>query len=146
METHFNEQKLWTVFCHLLFILQIFHTWPFYISSIFLLFLQISWSKIVFSEKTEASALHHFNNLKGSFVRVDISDKILVNFLTHPKVPVFYWLMKKFKSLNFYQNFFFVILYKSRWIWSRLVKKVIKILGKNLVNWFFSLNSKKQRL
>ena len=39
------------------------------------------------------------------------------------KVPVFYCIMKKFKSLNFYQKFFVVIFNKSRWVWSRLVKK-----------------------
>ena len=30
--------------------------------------------------------------------------------IQEPKVPVFYCLMKKFKSLNFYQNFFSLIL------------------------------------
>ena len=32
----------------------------------------------------------------------------------NPKVPVFYCLMKKFNSQNFYKNFFVVIFNKSR--------------------------------
>ena len=38
------------------------------------------------------------------------------------KVPVFYSLMKKFKSLNFYQKIFVLIFNKSRWVLSKLVK------------------------
>ena len=39
------------------------------------------------------------------------------------KVPVFYCLMKNSNHLIFYQKIFVVIFNKSRWVWSRLVKK-----------------------
>ena len=55
------------------------------------------------------------------------------------KVPVFYYLMKKFKSLNFYQKNLSLIL-------THLDQIQKKKFGKNLVFWIFSLNSKKQGL
>ena len=49
------------------------------------------------------------------------------------KVSVFYCLMKKFKSLNFYQIFLFTFLANLDQTHRDLLKITIKFFGKNLV-------------
>ena len=59
------------------------------------------------------------------------------------KVPVFYCLMKKFKSLNFFHLFWPILTKLIEICWKSRKKN---FFGKNLVIWIFSLNSKKQGL
>ena len=68
------------------------------------------------------------------------NSKVKLYFL---KVPVFYCLMKKFYSQNFYQIFFSLILTNLDQAHRDLLKISTKYFGKNLVTIIFSLNSKK---
>ena len=54
-------------------------------------------------------------------------------YLVCTKVPVFYCLMKKFKSQNFYQKFFSLILTNLDQTHRDLLKITTKKFGKNFV-------------